>query len=279
MVTTVELKPTPALQPYVRCFALREFDTMGADMVKPIHAMHEFYISFFLKGTVLARFKDYKTTAFCQNDSWVLGLQTKYIGNLIFNGKYSIFTVQFKPNGFYKVFGLPMYSFTDQIHNSEDVFGKNIHLLHEQLHQSKNIQQMALCAENFLLSFLAKSKVADPFNRINCSSCLILHHAGNINIEQLARHVNMSLRRFEINFNAQVGVSPKLFARMTRFNQATNLKLMRPKKNWTSIAYECNYYDQVHLIKDFKKFGGETPLAFFKNTPPPEEYFNYIVNC
>ena len=278
MVTTTELKPMPALQPYVRCYALREFDTMGADMVKPIHAMHEFYMTFFLKGTTLLHFKENKTTAFSQNDSWALGLQTEYKGNLIFNGKYSIFTIQFKPNGFYKIFGVPMVFFTDQIHISEDVFGKDIHLLHEQLHGSESIMRMAYYAENFLITFLLKSKVSDPYNRINSASGLILQHAGNINIEQLACHTNMSLRRFEINFNEQVGVPPKLFARMTRFNHAIKLKQMQPEKHWISIAYECNYHDQMHLIKDFKEFGGEAPLTFFKHTPPPEENYNKLDN-
>jgi AraC-like DNA-binding protein len=277
MITTTELKPSIAFEPYIRCYGLREFDTDGAELIKPIHAMHEFYMSFFLKGSTFLSFKEIKTITFSENTSWVLGLQTKSNGNLVFNGSYSVFTIQFKPNGFYKLFGLPMNSFTDQKHNSEDIFGTSIHLLKEQLNESKNLLQMGMHTEKFLLSFLIKRKVSEAFNQINFASLLILHHSGNINVQKLACEANMSLSRFEINFNEQVGVPPKLFARMTRFTKATNLKVLQPGKSWTSIAYDCNYHDQVHLIKDFKEFCGETPLAFFKHTPPPKENVNQIV--
>ena len=44
---------------------------------------------------------------------------------------------------------------------------------------------------------------------------------------------------------------------------------MHPEKTWTSIAYECGYFDQMHLIKDFKAFTGFTPFYFFKDQYPP----------
>jgi len=50
----------------------------------------------------------------------------------------------------------------------------------------------------------------------------------------------------------------------TSVNEAMLKKSMHPEKSWTSIAHECNYYDQMHLIKDFKQFSGYTPTEFFK---------------
>lgn len=48
MVSTIEIIPSPVLQPYVRCFSFREFNTMGQQLIKPLHALHEFYICFYL---------------------------------------------------------------------------------------------------------------------------------------------------------------------------------------------------------------------------------------
>ena len=73
----------------------------------------------------------------------------------------------------------------------------------------------------------------------------------------------MSVRTFERRFIEQVGISPKLYSKLLRFNDASLMKSMHPEKSWTSIAYECNYYDQMHLIKDFKQFSGYTPTEFF----------------
>ena len=73
----------------------------------------------------------------------------------------------------------------------------------------------------------------------------------------------MSMRNFERKFREQVGTCPKLFCRTLRFNRALKLKLRAPGKCWTNIALECDYYDQMHMIRDFKKFGGMSPTKLF----------------
>jgi transcriptional regulator GlxA family with amidase domain len=101
---------------------------------------------------------------------------------------------------------------------------------------------------------------------------MLFSSTDNLRIEKLAYDANMSIKTFERKFTEQVGVSPKLFVRMIRFNKALSLKVSHSKKSWTSIAHMCGYFDQMHLIKEFILFSGETPSHFFKDTPPPEEY-------
>ena len=84
-----------------------------------------------------------------------------------------------------------------------------------------------------------------------------------LSIEQYAYKANMSVRNFGRRFTEQVGVSPKLYCRLLRFNNAVNAKLKQPQSIWTSIAYECGYYDQMHMIKDFKEFSNVNPSALF----------------
>ena len=80
-----------------------------------------------------------------------------------------------------------------------------------------------------------------------------------LNIGQYAYKANMSIRNFERRFIEQIGVSPKVYYRLVRFNNALIEKLKYPQKNWTSIAYECGYYDQMHMIKEFKQFANLNP--------------------
>ena len=75
----------------------------------------------------------------------------------------------------------------------------------------------------------------------------------------LADRVGFSTRQFARKFIQQVGVRPKLFARIARFQAALENKGRYPTKSWTDIAHEFGYYDQMHMIHDFGKFTGGTP--------------------
>ncbi len=77
----------------------------------------------------------------------------------------------------------------------------------------------------------------------------------------------MSIRSFERHFNEQVGMSPKQLCCVTRFNHALDLKLKTPAIDWTTIAYKSGYFDQMHLIKDFKRHCGDAPATLLKETP------------
>jgi AraC-like DNA-binding protein len=72
--------------------------------------------------------------------------------------------------------------------------------------------------------------------------------------------LGVSIRQMERRFNAGVGLPPKLFCRMQRFVQVFRAIGTQPNK-WADTAVACGYYDQAHLIRDFKSFSGETPAA------------------
>lgn len=61
-----------------------------------------------------------------------------------------------------------------------------------------------------------------------------------------------------------MGYSPKVFSRLVRFSKAYRLKESQPRLSWTAIAHTCGYYDQMHLIKDFKEFAGALPGTLAK---------------
>lgn len=57
----------------------------------------------------------------------------------------------------------------------------------------------------------------------------------------------------------QLGVNPKLFARIVRFEAALDSKARSSTKSWTDVAHEFGYYDQMHMVHDFDTFTGGTP--------------------
>ena len=81
-------------------------------------------------------------------------------------------------------------------------------------------------------------------------------------VSAMATDSGLSPRQFERRFLAQVGVPPKLYARIIRFNAALDHKLRCPSRAWSRIANDHDYYDQMHLVHDCRAFTGESPSRF-----------------
>ena len=196
----------------------------------------------------------------------IVGLLSHHNGVVSFCGIYHTFIIQFKANGFSKLFSIPAAEFVNKIFYLDDVFGIEAATLNEELHNAKDIHQMACFADKFLLHFLHLQKAyINLYDGITFISNELFTNAPLLSIEQYAYKANMSVRNFGRRFTEQAGVSPKLYCRLLRFNKAINTKLRSPQTNWTSIAYKCGYYDQMHMIKDFKEFANVNPSALFQN--------------
>lgn len=277
-ITTNEIAPSAVLAPFVRCYSYREFDTRGQLLIKPWHASHEMRMPFFFKAKPL-QLTDPETGQILKGGNYgsVIGLGTRYNGEMIFNGCYAFFEIYFKPTGFSRIFGFPQVEITNQIIHTDEIFDSRIKIFFEQLCGAKRLTEMGSLADAYLLTHLKKQKTGNYKNGFTVISNLMLKNAGSINIEHFAYDVNMSKRNFDRRFAEQVGTSPKLFCCITRFNHALKLKLKNPKSSWTSIGYECGYFDQVHLVKDFKRFAGNIPSIFLKQSPlTGEKYISRI---
>jgi transcriptional regulator GlxA family with amidase domain len=83
-----------------------------------------------------------------------------------------------------------------------------------------------------------------------------------VSLDKLAREACLSPKQFYKNFVERMGISPKTYARIVRFDNAMKLQNAQPHKDWLSIALDCGYYDYQHMVKDFKDFTKETPTGF-----------------
>lgn len=276
MVNTLELRPCLQLQPFVRSFAYRELSTVGCDIERPLFATSDFIISFNLTEVkfLFAKPGDDGLLRLPQsmNSRVVIsGIGSQFAGVMSAKDDSRLFSIYFTPTGFLSIFGIPAVHFTNVV--EEDVYTchKGLLDLQEQLMELTDNIEMKSCCEKFLLHRLSRSKIKDRCSSIPEMAGYILHNAWNCSIEDVAYHANMSIKTLERKFTKLVGVSPKLFSRIIRFNSAIALKMSRPHRNWTDIAHYCGYYDQMHFIKDFKHFSGTTPTQFFRHTPPISE--------
>ncbi|MGC3945517.1 MAG: AraC family transcriptional regulator [Chryseolinea sp.] len=91
----------------------------------------------------------------------------------------------------------------------------------------------------------------------------MLDPAKDYSLQQWADRACLSLRQFERNFITRVGIPPKLFIRIVRFEYAMRVKNLDGEKSWSEIAFECGYTDSSHLLREFREFADFPPSKFY----------------
>jgi AraC-like DNA-binding protein len=169
--------------------------------------------------------------------------------------------VDFRPGGLFRLLGIPMTELFDKGVDAVDIFGNEARQLNEQILNTANLTACKVLIERFLLKKRTSLTVALPFDR---ALQILLQSDGNTAIEKIASLSCLSLRQFERKCVTRLGMSPKAFARIARFSKAYRLRESNRDLTWACIAYEAGYFDQMHLIRDFKQFAGVTP-SFIDN--------------
>jgi AraC-like DNA-binding protein len=172
------------------------------------------------------------------------------------NQSHKAVRVGFHPGGLYRFLGFSLHEMIDGNYDAADVFGNDMQRLHQQLQEADVFDAIKEVVEQFLLQHLTQLKPVLPFDQ---AMLQLMKHNGNVTIEEIASMSCLSLRQFERVCKQRIGMPPKLFARIIRFSKAYRLRENFPLKNWTAIAHECGYYDQMHFIRDFKEFARVAP--------------------
>lgn len=164
--------------------------------------------------------------------------------------------VKFKQGGFFRLFKIPFTEFNNECHNARTVLGKSFAILHESILNAENVDLKVRLVEAFLLKKAASSSSSMPIDRIIDH---IFINNGNIPIMDLASNACMSIRQLQRKFLEQFGLSPKHYSRLIRFNNAHRMKILSPDLTWGEISIRCGYFDQMHMIRDFKSIAALNP--------------------
>ncbi len=164
--------------------------------------------------------------------------------------------VGFKPGGLYRLLGIPMNKLINEPTDGKDLYGNEISLILEQLNEATSWTGIIKVVEEFLLSKLKGLRPMEPFDQ--AIEQLVREH-GNMSMDYIAGLSCLSFRQFERKCKDKIGVPPKLYARIARFSKAYRMKEINSSLSWTNLAHSSGYFDQMHLIRDFKEFTGVTP--------------------
>ena len=257
--------PVAALRDYVRSFQQREAKPGVATVIYPITARPDQFLEFYFKDRYVVHAYESGVRDLAPR-TVIVGPCTHHGADLVLNGRFDVFTIQFQPAGFHQLFGVPMPEITDRAFDARSVLDGAIGELERKLADAAGLDERTRIATEFLLGHApttldAVAKVANEF----------LVEKGALRIADAAEHADLSVRQFERAFCEQVGIPPKLYARIVRFHAALAAKQESTHRRWTDVAYEFGYCDQMHMIRDFRNFSGENPTRFWgRLTSMPE---------
>nr|WP_284676510.1 helix-turn-helix domain-containing protein [Vibrio sinus] len=168
------------------------------------------------------------------------------------------FGVQFKPGALRCFFDVDLSEFSEQIVNSKQFVFSHFEDLCAAIYRTNHFYERASICENWLLKKYT-SKLSVKFNH---ALSLIYKSCGTNKISALANDVGCTSRHLSRLFQLYTGLSPKSFMQTIRLQHACKqLHLLRTSSS--SMALELGYYDQSHLLKDFKKHFSCSPNRFF----------------
>ena len=150
-----------------------------------------------------------------------------------------------------------------------DIFSSSVNDVNDRLAEEQDYTRMISIIEQFLLRELGRAK-RDKHPVDN-----IFDHVGVHSLETLADTACLSYRQFDRKFIERVGIGPREFLRVLRFDKAFRMKNKFPQMDWLSIAIQCGFYDYQHLTKDYKHFTGVTPVEFFLSENAPERLLGH----
>jgi AraC-like DNA-binding protein len=171
------------------------------------------------------------------------------------------FVVRFHPNGFLPFSTIPIKKMENTAVPLDKLFGKEGEDIGEKILNAKNTTERINIIEAFLLNRLAGRQTIDKIVKSTVEN--IFNANGQFSVTELSLQNNINRRQLTRKFSSAIGLSPKQLSKTIRI-QATLKKLLTNEvTKLTDLAYENEYFDQAHFIKDFKQFTGLTPKEFY----------------
>jgi AraC-like DNA-binding protein len=261
------IQPAASLSMYIKHYWFLEMEACEAvgERVIPTGYVE---LTFHFADHLLKR----KQTDELQPGIIICGQKTDFF-DVLPTGKISMLSVQFFPHSAGLFFNLPINEMVNETLDLKDLIGVPARELEEQLDDLPTLEDKVKHIEHFLLLRLSlKTKYA--WNRISHNIRLINQSNGRIKPDQLASETCLCRKQHERIFKEMVGLSPKQFLKVIRFQYTLYAHQHYPVESLTELAYRCGYYDQSHMINDFREFSGITPKQYFNEcSNPVSDYF------
>jgi len=201
---------------------------------------------------------------------WVSGLREGPITIECGSGD-PMMVIHLKPGGAWAFFGFPVRELTGHIENLDAIWGRRFDELRDQLLEAPSVTGMFARLETWLLTMAGDRLEVDPFTSYALE---VLDTRPRLpSMSALASELGYSQKHMIALFDKRVGLSPKRYARIARFQRiVTALEAGRPA-SWSDFARDMGFYDQAHFTNEMKAFSGLTPETYLTRKGP---FLNFL---
>ncbi len=200
---------------------------------------------------------------------WISGIRKEFI--TIGATHQSMMVIRFKPGRAYPFFRFPVYELTNSVIELDEIWNSRFLSIRDELMNQPSPEHKIAVIEKFLFNIARNYLEINKSVEFGISKIHSIPAVAKIN--EITNQSGYSHKHFISLFEKFVGVSPKYYLRVVKFQKA--IQSIENKKSicWTEIANDCGYYDQAHFINEFKKFSALNPTEYLSEKG---EILNYI---
>lgn len=259
----MQVLPSKELLPYIKHYLFLESEGHSIKKLR-LFSDGNTGLVFCFNGRLISSVQDINSLNYLP-DSFIYG-QISEFKDLHLANEASLIIVVFQPDGINKLLGISAHAVRDKIVSTEDMFGLEGLMFHEKLFDHPNLKDKLYLLNTYFLKLTPKHSLSNQI-LIQASLNFIIKNRGTITIKQLVKHTGYTERHIERAFSESIGISPKRFGNIVKLHSF--LKMLRDnsvQNNITAYCYEAGYFDQSHLIKEFRKYTGITPTQYLNDT-------------
>jgi len=250
-------QPVPDLAPYIKSYILIEDDSQ---------ALKDTRMSIFPSGHLEMIFSYGDNVLFSNGFNLRPGhayLSGQILGPTYYrcSGSLKVISIIFKPWGIYHFLNIPQNELINSPIDLELLLKNNNNITQRISDEDRHEGRVTILNDHF--SSLLSNMDTDP-EPITVSAGMILNSGGNISISRICEHIGLNIRTMQRNFKNVIGLTPKAFSRIIRFNNAFNDIESGKFRDIHQIIHRHGYYDQSHFINEFKQYTDLAPSAFLK---------------
>jgi AraC-like DNA-binding protein len=191
---------------------------------------------------------------------WVSGTHRNFI-SISAHQNSEMLAIQFRPAGAYPFLHCPLQELNDKVVSAKDIFGKEVLELRENIVVAENPKAKFNLVSNWLENRFDTKKEA-PEYLLAFIERLQKEPVSNLN--RIIKSYPATQKQLIEHFKKYVGLTPKYYHRILRFNEILKIINKNEKLSWSEIAFSCDYSDQSHFIKEFFLFSGFNPQEYLK---------------
>jgi AraC-like DNA-binding protein len=257
-----EWQPSPAVSPYVESFGYASYEVADPSVadINHCHPRGTVEIITHLEGSPIDCLIDGEWMA--MPNTFLSGLS---LGSTAWKptGSGNLLVIRLKPHAAEKLFGMPLIRFTRQVVPIQQLYNSRFYAVLRQLKGFTQNEDRIRLLEHFLMHELGSLRPArDPFA---AAMQIIWQREGNLSLTELSETAGLGHRQLQRIFKDRIGLSPKMYGRVVRFNHALQAARRSPYAHWNQLARHYGYSDQSHFIRECKAISGLTPVAFVQN--------------